>query len=394
MRNNIEKYNLINNCCGCSACANICPRNAITMERNINGFYNPKVDQIKCNECGLCLKTCQIENTVERNGIIRPVACVNSNEDERMSSSSGGIVPLLYKFFLKIDDKTKCFGVRWNSEMNAVFDSAENENQLLMFRGSKYVQSYIGEAYKEIGILLKKGVNVLFIGSGCQCAGLKLYLKNKKISEEKLFLVDIVCHGMPSPKMWQDYLRTLEEKNKVVITDYAFRNKKISWHGIHPVIITENNRSVEDDELCSSYGRLFGSLSLNMQCHLCKYANTNRCTDLTVGDYWGIENSSCSLDSNKGVSLCLINSSKGEQLFSLIEESLEFEIINDNSYLQPQLLNPTHINPRNRAFWKEYRKKGFLYVAHKYTKESLLKNILAPIYLRMKGRKKKLNISE
>lgn len=398
--NNINSYDLNKHCCGCSACSNVCPTHAITIQTNHKGFYIPKIDNEKCISCGLCQKVCQIENPPSGSEPIQKYAVISCNEEVRMLSSSGGLFSLLLTdLFGLYRERFHCFGVKFDKNLTAVYADGNCMEQCLDFRGSKYVQSFVGDTFLQISNLLKHGDVVLFVGTGCQCAGLKNYIIAKNISCENLYVVDIICHGTPSAGMWKDYIQCLESRAKQKITFYKFRDKNQGWRGLHPFAVYENGNVVARDKLFLSYGRLFGNLSLNPPCYSCKYANTTRIGDLTMGDYWGIEKSSCDLDDGKGVSLCLINNEKGEALFSKILSKTKTFKIEDDSYLQPQLRYPTHRNILTDAFWHDYLTRGYEYVAQKYTGHGKIYRGMLKLWAKIKiilnlNRTKAKNIKE
>ncbi|TWH79379.1 coenzyme F420-reducing hydrogenase beta subunit [Sedimentibacter saalensis] len=372
-------------CCGCTACFNVCPTKAITMTSNERGFYVPSVNVLKCISCGLCKKVCQIENIPQRNKPSDKYGIVNHNNDLRMKSSSGGLFSaILMKMFEQYPNRFHCFGVKFDDDLTAIHSCADSLSECADFRGSKYVQSDLNNVFTHIGQLLRQGDTVMFTGTGCQCAGLKNYIVTKHIDDSNLFVVDIVCHGAPSNGLWKDYIKAIEDTTGQKILSYKFRNKEDGWRGLHPLAILANGDMVERNKLFLSYGRFFGRLSLNVPCYSCKYANTKRIGDLTMGDYWGIEKSDCSFDDGKGVSLCLVNTQKGKLIFDGIRESIESYEIKDTSYLQPQLCAPTSRNILSKDFWKDYKNKGYMYVVKKYTGHSRGYSAVMKIFTKIK----------
>ena len=189
-------------CCGCSGCMNICPKNAIIMKEDKNGFKYPIVDKEKCINCGLCEKVCPIlNNKKEQQKEIKAYACYNKNIEERLKSSSGGIFILLAKEILKRNGIV--FGAAFDENFNVKHISIDNEKDIEKLMGSKYVQSNMGKVYKEVKEFLENGKYILFSGTPCQIEGLKKFLKK---DYDKLYTQDIICHGVPSPKIWQMYL--------------------------------------------------------------------------------------------------------------------------------------------------------------------------------------------
>lgn len=377
--NNISLYALDEKCCGCTACFNACPVKAIEMTYNKKGFIIPNVKS-NCINCGKCLKACQID--AENNGI-KPLSVYgakNKNINTRMNSSSGGLFPLICE---KLNQKNPenpihFFGAAYTENLDVVHKGVTGE-KYGAFCGSKYVQSNLENVFSEIKQLLIKEETVLFSGTGCQCAGLKHYLTTEKVNTNKLYIIDIVCHGSGSVGIWKDYLKAIETATSRKITAYNFRNKQEGWHGQHPIAYDQNGHTFERDTLFLSFGKLFGNLILNNICYNCKYANNSRQGDITLGDFWGVEKTHKHLDDGKGVSICLVNTQKGAELFELVKDDVIFQEVTDNTYLQPQLVHPTQKGKLYNAFWKDYFKKGYTYAAIKHTKPNLLKKILRGI---------------
>lgn len=368
---NVSQLDLIKNCTGCMACYNICPINAIRIIQNEYGFYNPVITN-DCIKCGKCLNVCQITKDNNASTTSTVLACKSKNDLIRMNASSGGVFPMLcYALNKQYGDQILFVGAKWSEGMQ-VIHKLETFDNVSAFSGSKYVQSYLGTTYREIEDNLRSGKYVLFSGTGCQVFALKLFLKERSVSLENLFIIDIVCHGVPSPKIWQDYIKNLEDKLEDNIVSYSFRNKQISWHGIHPVIKTANNKNVNNDDLVLSYGRLFDKLSLNMCCHMCKFSNLKRGGDITIGDFWGCEKSCPDLYDEKGVSLCLVNSEKGNYLIDLIREASHIVSVEGDAFLQQNLKSPTPQHFRTSTFWDDYTKRGYSYVAKKYTSHGVI----------------------
>lgn len=354
-------------CCGCMACFNICHVNAIRIINDDRGFYRPEVGR-NCINCGKCVKVCQIESKNFGAKPIKVYGGKNRDIKVRMESSSGGLFGAIIQAVGHLNQgRTFIWGAEWTDKME-VRHLCRQASDSCRFKGSKYVQSYVGLAFREIQKQLENGEYVIFSGTGCQCAGLRKYLSFCKTDTSKLLVVDIICHGVPSVGIWKDYLKQIEYVKKKKVCDYSFRDKHISWHGINPCITYEDG-TIENpsDELAMSYGRLFGRLSLNSPCYVCSYASTQRVGDITLGDFWGIEKAYPDFEDERGVSVCLINTQKGMKVF----ESLDIEKIEvkDDSFIQPQLKNPVQNSMLRKFFWKDYLKKGYGYAALKYTTE-------------------------
>lgn len=362
-------FNKRQDCCGCGACFNICPRNAIAMEEDEQGFLYPVIDKKKCVDCGLCVKVCQIGK--EKDTLYHKAEqCygIKHCDEIRKNSSSGGIYTAVSDKV--IDDlKGACAGVRYDENFNVVHSLAFNSGERDCFRGSKYVQSDVGEIYKKVSALLKEDKTVLFSGTPCQVTALRRYLYELHIDEKNLITADIVCHGSPSPKIWRDYIKTIEDKYKGKLTGYTFRNKEAGWRGYHIKAQFDNGITVADNDVTYSYAVLFGAdVMLRPSCYYCPYSSLGRCGDITIGDFWGIEKIDSDFSDNKGISMAFANSPKGEKIIEDVikQNSLVYKKYSTNCLTQPNLYGSTDYSEYYDMFWQDYNKKGFIKVAKKY----------------------------
>lgn len=350
------------NCCGCTACESICAHKAITMQPDVLGFLYPLVDTTKCVECGLCEKVCQFHNKYKRyDNFEEPLVYgLRLKENEQlMRSQSGGAFWGIAQYI--IDNNGIVYGAAFNTSWRVTHQKATNATDLEKLRMSKYVQSDMRGVFKQVRDDLKKGNTVLFSGTACQIAGLKAYIPQKL--HEKLICMDIICHGVPSPKIWEDYLEYLETRYKSKIVKACLRDKRYGWHGAKETFKFENGKEITKQTSNRLY---FSGISMRESCANCKFTNLKRVGDITVGDFWGIPKESPYEKDKKGFSLALINSSKGLELFNNVKEKFIVEESNTTDCLQPQLQYPSKISPQHDAFVKDYSVDGFLYVAKKY----------------------------
>ena len=231
-------------CCGCSACAMKCPKHCITMQTDSEGFLYPIVNKEDCIDCGLCEKVCHELHPYEQRKPLNVYAAINNDEDIRLKSSSGGIFYLLAE--KTISEGGVVFGARFDEDWQVVIDYAETMEGIKPFMGSKYVQARTANAYKDAEAFLKQGRKVLFSGSPCQIAGLNHYLRKEY---DNLTTVDFVCHGVPSPKVWQRYLDEVVTSGKQAINDVKFRNKSNGWKKFNFVL--SYNQDEKTHSLCS-----------------------------------------------------------------------------------------------------------------------------------------------
>lgn len=304
-------------CCGCAACFNSCPVNAIEMRENEDGFLYPYVKEGVCINCGKCVRACP-ELTPEFSNRKEPACYAAYAEDAvRMKSSSGGIFTLLAESVL---EKGGCVcGVVMDEDFTAVHKIIHTKEELAGMRGSKYVQSRVGTAYREVKKLLEEGKQVLFCGVPCQVAGLKGFLSREY---ENLLTADVVCHGVPSPGVFRKYrMETYGDQ----LADFQFRTKEFGHNCNHCIATLKNGKRVVGNQENDAYERAFHtSLMLRSSCGECSFAPTPRQGDLTLGDFWHIGKYNPDFPDEKGISLVLLNSERGENVWKEIRPRLKF----------------------------------------------------------------------
>lgn len=372
--------NIINkkDCCGCNACVQRCPKQCITMQPDGEGFLYPVVDTALCIDCGLCEKVCPVINQSEPRKPQKVYAAYNKNEEVRLQSSSGGIFTLLAEDTIKKGGVV--FGVKFNEDWMPEFGYTDTVEGIAPFRGSKYAQAIVGNAYKEAERFLKAGREVLFSGTPCQIAGLKKYLRKEY---ENLLAVDIICHGVPSPKVWNMYLeetcsellKTMPDgKNSVVsanggeykscIEAISFRSKITGWKK-YSFLLKLNfsncdgkNTGVFAETLDkNAFMRAFLSDTiLRPSCHACPAKQSKGDSDITIADFWGIDNIDPAFDDDKGCGLIFLNTDKGIRTynqFDLISKEKTFEegIKHNSAYYRSS--SP---HPNRKKFFKNLDK--------------------------------------
>lgn len=325
-------------CCGCSACAQKCPKHCIEMVEDQEGFLYPSVDAAACVDCGLCGKVCPMLDGSPKLKPLSILAAVNCDDEERRKSSSGGIFIALAT--LVINNGGAVFGAVFDEAWEVHHTHATCMADVYPMMGSKYLQSRIENSYSEVLAILKQGRLVLFVGSPCQVAGLRTFLRNKDY--KNLIMVDFLCHGVPSPGVWRSYLReSLEQKmpplaadgkntvlksslnSKSPIGDIQFRDKSDGWKKFRFVVrqksaLKADKNSVLLSDIHDDNVFMQGFLSnvyLRPSCYGCRCKNGKSHSDLTIGDYWGAKIATPELDDDKGLSLVLVNSEKGNEYF-------------------------------------------------------------------------------
>lgn len=359
---NIVDKNL---CCGCSACVSICPKKCIEMREDEEGFKYPVVDQSRCINCGLCDKVCIYQNGVVSGENAAPkkdasyIAARAHVDGVFMQSSSGGIFPLLAIETIKKSGVV--FGARFSEGFESVYHGyIEDAADLKFLQNSKYVQSSMGEAYVQCRDFLKASRPVLFSGTPCQIAGLASFLGKEY---DNLLTVDVACYGVPSPKVWREYLRFCADKNKgAKITDVSFRKKTVRNGKLSSFNFVVSPDMAEEPSYFSLYGRAFTSnLITRPCCDSCVIRQENK-SDITLGDFWGVENVFKEFDINDGVSVVIANTGKGADFLRLVKPQCEFyREIGKESALRSNkgLRSPKRErNPQSAAFFDEINRPG------------------------------------
>lgn len=345
-----------NKCCGCYACNNICPKGCISMKENYEGFWYPVVSEEFCIKCGLCKSVCPAINDVKKDYKDKKYyACKNKNVNTRIKSSSGGVFQALCNEVIK--NNGVVFGAAFNENFEVEHKYADNLMQCESFRGSKYVQSKIGETYKQAKVFLEKGRVVLFSGTQCQIKGLNLFLRKKY---KNLVTVDVVCHGVPSPLVFKKYIIKNETNFKSKISKVEFRDKTFGWKDFSLALKLKNGGKYINKFSENIYMKGFlSNLYLRTSCYKCTAKNFKSGSDISLADYWGVNKMYREFDDNKGVSLVLINTKIGSDIFKkvyseleVIETELKYAIENN-----PCIVKPSEYNNKRKKFFKDLNEK-------------------------------------
>lgn len=319
------------NCCGCSACVQVCPKQCISLKEDTEGFLYPDVHPELCISCGLCNKVCPIESDkTDQSEIFKGQAyyAINNNLQERLDSSSGGIFTLIAKKLLL--DGGIIIGCAFDEEYMAHHIVISDVSEISRLQGSKYLQSRIENTYTITKRELDAGRTVLFSGTACQIAGLKGYLNREY---ENLYTVDVLCHGVPSPKLWKLYLQ--EKLDIGAVQSINFRDKTEGWKKFSVKIIGEKE-IYRENLLNDRFMQLFlNDICLRPSCYACKFKGINRISDITLGDAWGIETHSPELDDDAGASIVLVHSPKGSKLLESVKSQITLKVGEVDSILSP-----------------------------------------------------------
>lgn len=363
-------------CTGCHGCANICPKHCISMIEDREGFKYPIIEYNKCINCHLCEKVCPIINkNIVKNEPIA-IAAYNKNKKIRKSSSSGGIFTLVAEEV--IDNGGIVFGAKFNDKFQVEHGFTDSIGGLSSFRGAKYVQSNIGETYSLAKRFLNEGREVLFSGTPCQIGGLKRYLQKEYTN---LICIDLICHGVPSPIVWNRYKERFNCKKNIV--NINFRDKTYGWNDYSFRINYDDKSSILIRRSENSFMNGFiGDIYLRPSCHNCKFKSINRESDITLADFWGIENIRKDMNDDNGISLILINSEKGRKFLSNISDSIEQVEVDINEAIKYNLsaVKSSYYNPRRDYFFKRINKTQFDKLVMKSLKEPLSIRLKVKVY--------------
>jgi coenzyme F420-reducing hydrogenase beta subunit len=343
------------------------------MQNDANGFLFPKINQSKCVDCGKCRKNCPVLNKAEIKNEPVAYAAYNKDNQVRLDSSSGGIFTLISEWI--IDNGGVVFGACFDEKFNVIHDFTDTKDGLEKFRGSKYVQSKIGNTFKLAKEFLDSGKNVLFTGTPCQTGGLKSYLKNEY---NHLYTQDIICHGVPSPKVWQKYIEYREKCSGSATQSVSFRNKDDGWKKFSVSFLFKNGvkyrKTLDKDLIMRAF---LQNICLRTSCHNCSYKTLHKQSDITLADFWGIQNVSPHMDDDKGTSLVLINSAKGAKLFDEVKHNLEYETVDINEAVKYNSAAVKSVNMhKNRdIFFRKLESTKFNKLVKKYTPVSIRKKL-------------------
>ena len=342
-------------CCGCTACVNICPKGCIEMIEDKEGFVYPEVYGKECINCGLCIKTCPIINETDCSDTTIAVVSYSNNEDVRLQSSSGGLFSVIAEYI--IENGGVVFGAVFDSQFHVRHVCVDKMEDLHILRGSKYVQSDLNGIFKEVKECILKGKTVLFSGTECQIEGLKKYLG--KLDNELLYTIDVLCHGVPSDKLWIKYLKWQEKKHGASVQRIFCRHKTNGWKKYAMLLEFSNNiayeRIISEDPFMQMF---LGNICLRPSCYQCKFKNINRASDITLGDCWGIEKHSPELDDDKGTSVVLIHSEKGVQLYDAVKAQTTYKTIDIEDAIprDAESLNSAISHMNRSKFFKAFQR--------------------------------------
>lgn len=382
-------------CCGCSACVNVCPKQCIYMNKDAEGFSYPMILKMDCSNCGLCEKVCPMNRVEEkRERLPLAYACMNLDEEVRLNSSSGGVFSILAENI--INKGGIVYGAAFDENDKVYHVGIENKDDIRLLRGSKYIQSEMNHVFKDITYQLKNSRFVLFVGTPCQNAGLKAFLGK---DYPNLYCVDFICHGVPSPKVWKKYLDFLEKKLGKIRqreSNPSFRVKHEGWIRYSISIPFSHDTEYRKEHHKDLFMRAFlKNVVIRPSCYQCHFKPSTNISDITLADFWGVWNIIPEMHDDKGTSLSIVNSEKGKKLFNEIKGDMKWQMVDLQKAIHyNSSYNQSVKEPKKRKyFFKQLERQDFGKLIERATKDNVIvkgKNILRKMLITIGIKKQKL----
>ena len=372
-------------CCGCSACASICPKHCISMQEDREGFLYPIVDENQCVDCGECERVCHELHPYGERSPIKVLAAVNTDEDVRMRSSSGGVFYSLAE--RAISKGGVVFGARFDENWQVVIDYSETLEGVKAFMGSKYVQARIETAYTDTKRFLQEGRKVLFSGTPCQIASLHHFLKK---GYDNLTTVDVICHGVPSPKVWRKYINEICG-SQAAITSVNFRDKTNGWSDYNVCVRYKSENVVKELQTKATkdvFMRGFlADFTTRPSCYACKAKKGRSHSDITLGDFWGIDNVFPDMNDERGTSVVVIHTEKGRKSVEGLGIKTKETSLDMLKQYNPSYIRSAPRHPKRDTFFAHIEKEKLTKVIDDCTKPTVkqrIKSLLRKIAMRIK----------
>lgn len=377
-------YNL---CCGCAACANVCPTKALTWTTNDEGFGIPAYDADACIGCGLCRKVCPYEhNHVGVDAEPQIFAATHKDEGICKLSSSGGAFTALSDWVLR--QSGVVYGVRMDDAHHIQYARATTRDERNAFRGSKYAQCDGCDVFAQVVEDLKAGSLVLFTGTPCQVSGMTDYLRCRKVPTETLYTIDNICHGVASPMVWNEYFRLVDELyvKGADIEFLSMRSKRVPWRRQEIDLQLSTGDISEKINRDFSWNKLYlTTFATRLSCNSCRFTSYDRVGDISLADFWNYENSGLTIDDTYGVSLVLTNTEKGQAWLEACSSELNLQETDKKAAWQIHLERPLPASSGREKFWDSYRSDSSATIK-KYARGTFLvrlKRSVAPILRKM-----------
>ena len=360
-------------CTSCAACENVCPKDAISMHLDKNGFLRPIVNEVKCIHCGLCEKKCPVKKKVTSPNCNYEVPIVYAafakDVQIRIKSSSGGLFTCFAQKI--IEQGGVACGVYQETPTSLYHTFVESAEDLEKLRGSKYLQSNPGKIYQRTKDFLNKGRKVLFSGTPCQIAALYAVLGERHY--ENLWTIDIVCHGTPSFMVFQKYIQEIELEKQGSIKKTFFRDKRLGWKQFSMTNVIEycdgnsfqHSHTLQEDIFLKTF---LSNICLNESCYNCNYNGIPRLADITIGDYWGVERFHPDMNDDKGIGLLMINNNRGKFLLERVKANITVQEseLNKAIVYNPCVLKSYPVHPNRDIYFKELKNLSLRELFNKY----------------------------
>lgn len=372
-------------CTGCTVCVNVCPKHAITMREGNDGFLYPFIDEKKCINCGLCKRKCPVLTTDKNNALNKCYVAYANSEEVKKHSSSGGIFPLIADYIL--DNNGIVIGAAYDKENKLKHMAVKKKEDIQKLYGSKYLQSNLDNIFEYIKDNIKDN-KILFVGTPCQVAGLKKFIKDEN---NHLICIDFICHGVPSAKLFSKYINELEEYNHDKLINYNFRDKSTGWDN-YSNTATFKKSKVSELQKDNHYMKLFLSdVALRESCYNCNFKLGNKYSDITLGDFWGVKDLYPEMYNKNGVSAIILNTKIGEEVFENIKNKITLKEceIEEITRSNPSLKISCNYNSKREEFFQDIDNMNVKELTKKYAKqkESIIKKILTKLKRIKKVRK-------
>lgn len=369
-------------CCGCGVCVSVCPKNAICLVEDENGFLYPEINEKKCISCQKCKNYCSFQEHVKNISNKETYVAVSKNTNILESASGGIFASYATEILNKGGVVYGCAMIEKDGKLYSRHIGISKKNDLWRLKGSKYVQSDMGTVYYDIREQLEQKITVLFSGTPCQVAGLKSFL-NKDY--DNLYTLDIICHGVPNVKLFQEYIAYVEKKMKGKVIEFRFRDKTAGWKLFGKMTLKKQNNVKKivlfEPEKSSYYQMFLDQYTYRESCYSCPYASDRRPGDITIGDYWCVElahpelmrDNGGNITPEAGVSCMIINNFHGRQMMQKYGNGIQyFESSYENvAKYNGQLSRPSNLKPEREKVFKIYRDDGYAGIESWYIRKML-----------------------
>lgn len=351
------------NCYGCAACHDICPYQAISFKQDNTGFFYPQINISLCIQCNLCEKICPALNSLKTNETRYTYAVKTKNYQASPYSSSGGAFFIIANTILR--QNGVIYGAAYDQNMQLIHMRVESQDALRKLCGSKYIQSNLSGIFLSIKNDIKLGKEILFVGTPCQTSALRLFLRK---DYSNIYIIDLLCHGVPSSGIFAEYIKYIEKLRKKKVSNFIIRDNREGWNRIFKSTIKYSDNTEEYNSMLSNLWNhvFFSEKIIRKSCANCKFANSKRIGDITLGDFWGIDKILPKAYDQRGVSLLKINTQKGEHLFAKIQgDIIAFEAETSETE-HPNLFHPTTQSPERDKVLFDFSRFGFSYMIKKH----------------------------